>query len=502
MDRVEAVQTPKAPSGTSRTVWVIPVDPTTIYERVFPLPLPGTDRINFEIAISNVVPGPLNEEILVAALRSTLKYYPHANGRVRRNGDDWSLGAGKRGVPITFETIAEPLDHHQKPSFVSPVVVDSISTDISGANEPDWDEPMLRLKITFCPKTRETFIGWSSSHMLGDGEFVYQFMYAWSQFYQGEAPKFGMPTYEKYRTAPPDEINDNPSTASFISRYLPHLAELHPIDKWAEMIGEAFNASTPVDILFTADHIQQLRTIADSWPGRTGSGTSAHDAIAGYIITTMNRCLEKDKSITRVSSIFSYRGIKNPPDLKPTDWRVPGLLAIGNVMFHALTPTLSSDESSSIGALAAAIRKSVRDARNYEHVKRVVAVSNPIWLRQSKEGSEHKFWDDRTLIVNSMGRANWSLQHFGFGPHRIRTHAYKDFPGFVRCFQCTPSKQLDGTWNVHDGDVWIFMRVPTEIHDRFMAMVAADLNSLEFPHNVAKRERVAQGRILGAVARL
>lgn len=98
-----------------------------------------------------------------------------------------------------------------------------------------------------------------------------------------------------------------------------------------------------------------------------------------------------------------YRGIENPKDLKPDEWRIPGPLALGNAIFQAFTPSLPIEEASSIGAVALAIRKSIIDTRKYEHVKRIVAVSEPIWRRQSLEGLEHKFWpDDGTFVINSM----------------------------------------------------------------------------------------------------
>lgn len=137
----------------------------------------------------------------------------------------------------------------------------------------------------------------------GDGEFVYQFLYAWSQYYQGKKLKFGAPTYEKYRTAPPDELNDNPHTAEFMDRYLQHLKVLYPMDEWMSMVGGVMAGSEQVDLLFTAHQIQQFRAIADSHPGRQGTHASAQDAVSAYLITTLNRVVPVP--ITRMSSMLS-----------------------------------------------------------------------------------------------------------------------------------------------------------------------------------------------------
>ncbi|KAJ7750434.1 hypothetical protein DFH07DRAFT_547667 [Mycena maculata] len=471
------------------TVWVSPRS-TAARDTLFPLPLPGTDRVNFEIALTTILPGPVDRQRAIHALHDALAFYPHASGRLRKKGDDWALGAGKRGVPITFTETDEPLSHYQYPADYPAHIIDTISSDILGASEPEFDEPMMRIKVTFCRTSNETYIGWSSNHMIGDGEFVFQFIYAWSQYYQGKKSAFGPPTYEKYRTAPPDEHDDNPATNEFMTRYLQHLKVLYPMDQWMSMVGDVMSKSAQVDLMFTAHQIRQFRAIADLWPGRQSIPTTAQDAVSAYLITTLNRCFEVP--ITRMSSMLSYRGIKNPDNLKPGDWRIPGPLALGNTIFQAFTPQLSTDEASSIGAVALAIRKSIIDTRKYDHVKRIVAVSEPIWLRQSQEQREHKFWpDDGTFVINSMPKTDLSLFNFGYPKDRTRVVLYGAFAGYARFFPALPVKQVDGTWTSGES-LWMWVRIPTNVRDKFLATIAEDLNSPGFPQNLVRREKLVQ----------
>lgn len=74
---------------------------------------------------------------------------------------------GKRGVPVTFTNTDEPLDHYQYPADYPPHMIDTSTTDITGASDPEWDEPLMKAKVTYCRTTDETTIGWSSSHMIG-----------------------------------------------------------------------------------------------------------------------------------------------------------------------------------------------------------------------------------------------------------------------------------------------------------------------------------------------
>jgi hypothetical protein len=139
----------------------------------------------------------------------------------------------------------------------------------------------------------------------GDGELVYQFLNTWSQFYQGLPPTFAEPSYDKFKTSPPDEKNDNPSTAEYISQYLPHLKTLYPVAEWKLMVGQVMADTDAVDLLFTAQQIQQLHHIANQWPGResVNGHISKQDALAAYIVTALNQCLKVP--VTTMSNILS-----------------------------------------------------------------------------------------------------------------------------------------------------------------------------------------------------
>ncbi|KAJ7612650.1 hypothetical protein FB45DRAFT_843204 [Roridomyces roridus] len=490
---------------TFNTVWVAPHDADSVYAKVFPLPLPGTDRVmNMAVNASLIFPGRLDDERLIATFRDSLTYYPHFTARLNIKGDDWWLGAGKRGIPIRLQTTDDPLNHHPTFALAPTQIIDQVSVDLSGASEPDWDEPMLQITVTYCPRTNESAIGWSHNHILGDGHLVMHFLGAWSQYYQGKEPLFGRPTYEKYRNPhPPAEYTNNPETHDFATRHLPHLKEIHPPDQYAEMEKVASDSTTLVELLFSAHQLERLRTIADSWVGDSVNGgsrsrTAPQDALGAYFIATMNRCLEVP--ITRVMNTVTSRGIKNPDYLKPGDWRAPGHFATGNNIYQVYTPTLSIEEASSIGAVAAAIRKSVNEARQYEHAKRVFAISEPISARLAREKTFYKGWDDGLFCINAMGRSDGSILHFGFGNVRMAT--YGSWPGILRCFPAPSVLQLDGSWIWNGDGLIMWAPVPTKIHDRFLAMVASDLNSNAFPVNIATREMEAQEKIRRARARL
>ncbi|KAJ7612613.1 hypothetical protein FB45DRAFT_874829 [Roridomyces roridus] len=492
-----------------RTVWVLPHN--TGYANIFPLPLAGLDRMlirtpavgtisdaillsteYYKIHLSHLVPGRFDDKRLIAALRSTLDYYPSAAARLRIKGDDWWLDAGKRGIPVRFQTTEEPLNHQPDLSVIPTEIIDplAIALDVSGAVESDGAEPLVQIKVTYCSKTDESAIGLSYSHMLatGDAHSILQFLSVWSQYYQGKEPLSSRPTYEKYRIPqPPAEHNNNPETDAFLTRHAPHLRIFYPKHIFDTIRAATRSAAKLVDLFFSLEQIEQLRYVADSWVGQSGGSakrTTESNALGAYFIATMNRCL--DVPITRVVVTVTARGIKNPDYLKSDDWRAPGPLAAGNHFFQVYTPTLSKEEARSIGAVAAAMQQCVKDARQYDHVKRLFAISDPIMLRMVKENTFHSFLHEGIFRWNNIGRFDGDVLHFGFGT--ARSHSHECAPGSARCFQAPTKGRWSDNVEPHSG----------QIHQQFLAMVAADLNSTAFPNNIAEREQKAQEKILRA----
>jgi hypothetical protein len=85
---------------------------------------------------------------------------------------------------------------------------------------------------------------------------------------------------------------------------------------------------------------------------------------------------------------------------------------------------------------------------------------------------------------------HFSKSHFGFGADKTRNLFFGSFPGFVRMFAASPVKLADGkSWELNEGAVWMFIRVPSSIKDKFLAAVASELHSPAFPQNLVTRER-------------
>ena len=78
------------------------------------------------------------------------------------------------------------------------------------------------------------------------------------------------------------------------------------------MISQAMADTDAVDLLFTAQQIQQIHHIANQWPGH--ESVNGHilkqDALSAYIVTTLNQCLKVP--VTRMFNMLSVRSLLSP----------------------------------------------------------------------------------------------------------------------------------------------------------------------------------------------
>ena len=121
-------------------------------------------------------PGPVSLPRLLSAVSRALQDYPHAAGRLRRTGGSFSIALTNSGISLTVgrEKSQEPgklvlrdephvglVETHQ----VSPDFIDG--KDDEGQESVEFDEPLLRIRMTTWEKTGELSMGLAWMHVLG-----------------------------------------------------------------------------------------------------------------------------------------------------------------------------------------------------------------------------------------------------------------------------------------------------------------------------------------------
>jgi hypothetical protein len=148
------------------------------------------------------------------------------------------------------------------------------------------EQPLVRWKVTWLPQTGDTAIVIHACHVLGDGGVIAQMQSTVSDFYQGKAPEWPMPTYEKYFELPPrlpaERFNE------VLHKHIPNLINDYDPKTFMEMYQSQVNATERVDLIFSLEQLRLLQRIANEQAG-TGNRLSRGDALIAYTITLFNR---------------------------------------------------------------------------------------------------------------------------------------------------------------------------------------------------------------------
>ena len=166
--------------------------------------------------------------------------------------------------------------------------------------------PLVRWKITWLPKTGDTAIVIHACHVLGDGGVIAQMQSTVSDFYQGRAPEWPLPTYEKYFELPPrlpkerfDEV---------LHRHIPNLVNDYDPITFMDMYDKQIKATERVDLVFSLEQLRLLQRVANEQAG-TGNKLSRGDALIAYCITLFNRTysytFNQLMNVVHVSHYFS-----------------------------------------------------------------------------------------------------------------------------------------------------------------------------------------------------
>jgi hypothetical protein len=154
------------------------------------------------------------------------------------------------------------------------------------------DLPLLRFKLTF--SQTETAVGVSWNHTLGDAMVLQRFMNLVSQSYQGLAPSYPPPTFQKHWFPVPSAQSYQETLP-----LMPHFRETYHFCELGSMYAKANHSIVRVNKRIEKDQIEALR-------GRLRqnlSELSTQDCITAYIITVFNRSV--DSPIVNVTNVAS-----------------------------------------------------------------------------------------------------------------------------------------------------------------------------------------------------
>ncbi|KAJ7203648.1 hypothetical protein GGX14DRAFT_651935 [Mycena pura] len=245
-------------------------------------------------------------------------------------------------------------------------------------------------------------------------------------------------------------------------------------------LGSKSADSHGIDLNFTPKQLNTLRSIAqhwqpeDAWCDGQASKLTQQDALAAYLVTLQNRCLPEP--IQTLVNLTEYRNHTAVDPRQATSQRQP---ASGRNCVYISTTDLSSARD--LASISRAIRRTMAMARSRDITRETYIILNG--TRQNKivhqlrgrlnvsPGSPAAWVDSQSFL--SLGQG--VLAQLG-QPHC--TQLYNEVSG-EQMFSISPAMPVHGTWtrNKLKGHVVVSLRVPGEINDRMVDIMADDMRS-------------------------
>lgn len=200
------------------------------------------------------------------------------------------------------------------------VVHDQLQPFIEPLNVPNLinkDEPLLSIKITFLPRTKETVLGIMISHMIGeslypsvspinrplaqaDAHSTLRFTHCLSQLYQNIDPD---PSLEVYTSPVPFPSASNDPAALLKSKEVNRFVNVRHFNLGAvqQVFVKDWQRTEKVSIRFTPNQVDAIRRIAKREPTddpvaseTTPVPISRKDALTAYVVTVLNRFVDEE----------------------------------------------------------------------------------------------------------------------------------------------------------------------------------------------------------------
>lgn len=192
----------------------------------------------------------------------------------------------------------------------------------------NYDEPLLSVKLSFYPKTKQTIIGYVVCHLIcacvfliatphlttltpADGFNTMRFAQTLSGFYQGISPD----PYPIYYTPKPFEGPTNPPNES-TEITADHSTDPRDqdgsfrLEDAYEIYAKDHAVSTPICIRLSASQSVKLKAVVEKQIVATikpvpSGRISRQDAVSAYLVAVLNRFLSEP--ITHVQNLWNVR---------------------------------------------------------------------------------------------------------------------------------------------------------------------------------------------------
>ncbi|EJD45495.1 hypothetical protein AURDEDRAFT_184740 [Auricularia subglabra TFB-10046 SS5] len=432
-------------------------EPTVLGSQEFYNLRPTDLFLPFSVDTAIVVLGPIDPERLKHALARALSLFPLYAGRLERVGDSWRVRLTNDGAlfHVRQSQEATPPIGPDAPVVLAPF---NLTLQINHWNlySGKSEEALLRLTLTL--GTNWSVVGFSGSHVVGDGYGVALFMRAVSRLYQNLQPEDDIAySYPPNPETVPAEIEIE---TPWLDRYL-------PLPSATKSSTNSHPKTLRIDLRLSTSQLTQIRkAILALGPAEPGAvSLSLQDCLVSALTVALNRvhAEHNEPLITRATTIVNYRGVEPVPRV-----------AACNALIQAVAdlPSTSTPSSPSFAYdLATSIRRSLLLSRNPEHVQATVAVNGNKFAAPANATPQLSLDFSSVsgaLNVNSTRPFDWTKAHFGYEGQARFFHTCSDAARYIKIFTPNPTLLPDGTWKSNQGAAEVVFYLEPHLREPFM----------------------------------
>ncbi|CAF1019675.1 unnamed protein product [Adineta steineri] len=410
-----------------------------------------------------VYPSEIKIDQLKEALSQTLSLWPLVAGRtILENDQHYIIEMCDNPIPITLiinnDLKESPFDSNvlveaNDKSF--PTFIDEVQVMKLFKNSSDDDEPLVRLKLTHIVQSDEWVLGISWYHALGDAAPCLHFSNTLSRFYQGMEPTPPLPIFER-RLWREDEAKQSvlPIPIQFQNP--------QSIEKAIQLFGEHQSNYDTLDLHFSGEQLATLRMLAG------GNHVTTHDALAAYIILTLNTYCYKNNDERRILHAITIVNCHGVSDC------IAPQSEVSNALFMMLSENF--DDPYSLSNIAMTIRRSINQARDPKVLESEIAIIDGFMRKNAKDNTTpNSELVPNEFAINSNYRYDWAnLVDFGFTD---KCRFYISWIGalYLRVFRLNPEKS-GNQWLPRDRNgAEIAFRMEKDLKEKFIGAWKRDI---------------------------
>lgn len=421
--------------------------------------LPNSDLIFTPFDFTLVFNEILNEKKLMKSLKILIEKYYFLTGRVKFDGLKHYIEVTENFLPFSYldDYKTKQFSSDTNESIVKPFLgqfVESVAF-----NPTNVDEPLLKIVFTKIHNSKESVLGISWNHVLGDIKTIYNFVDVFNKIYKDCS--FEVPYFDKYTIYSNELENIKEEKLKQIEESL--IYNKFQKTWWVipQILWDMLFVSNMLVLNFTSKEINILKEILNNEIINKNKikipYISTYDVVVSYIIKKINDVVAEEDKIKYIVNTIEYRNILN----------------IDSKYFGNPVGIIKSKEIKNYNFLDIAInnRESIEIFKNKEYLKNYIYKKEKYIQNNFNYGMPNPLPYYNEIFINSYHKVDFRKVNFGTGFARY----YDTFSAnyFMRIFKKNPYK-INNSWVNEEDSLEVNIRLPKKYYNKIKYNIYLD----------------------------